>query len=236
MVPVANGISLASYQAGDPAAPTMLLLHALGEQSASWDSVVPRFVAGFHVVMLDLRGHGASDWPGTYSFELMRDDVIEVLDDLALHNIILVGHSMGGMVAYLLAQARPDVISRLIIEDAIPPYPRTRPVPERPPGVLPFDWAVVPAIGAQVDDPSLRWWKYLSDIVSPTLLIGGGPASHIPREKLVEASLLMPDCTLITIPAGHNIHESEPEAFTDAVLSWLDPPHLSGKATPLRRK
>ncbi|MBA2418051.1 MAG: alpha/beta fold hydrolase [Nocardioidaceae bacterium] len=206
---------------GDPGAPAMVMLHALGEHAASWDTVAPRFATRFRVVALDLRGHGASDWPGTYSFELMRDDVIGVLDDLDLHELVLVGHSMGGTVAYLVAQAQPSRITRLVVEDAPPPFARTRPVPPRPAGELSFDWAVVPAIIEEVNDPSLRWWTHLPDITAPTLLIGGGSTSHIPQEKFVDVARVVPRCTLITIPAGHDIHESEPDAFSEVVLDWL---------------
>lgn len=206
---------------GDPGAPAMVMLHALGEHAASWDTVAPRFATRFRVVALDLRGHGASDWPGTYSFELMRDDVIGVLDDLDLHELVLVGHSMGGTVAYLVAQAQPSRITRLVVEDAPPPFARTRPVPPRPAGELSFDWAVVPAIIEEVNDPSQRWWTQLPDITAPTLLIGGGSTSHIPQEKLVDVARVVPWCTLITIPAGHDIHESEPDAFSEVVLDWL---------------
>jgi pimeloyl-ACP methyl ester carboxylesterase len=199
----------------------MVMLHALGEHAASWDTVAPRFATRFRVVALDLRGHGASDWPGTYSFELMRDDVIGVLDDLDQHELVLVGHSMGGTVAYLVAQAQPSRITRLVVEDAPPPFARTRPVPPRPAGELSFDWAVVPAIIEEVNDPSLRGWTHLPDITAPTLLIGGGSTSHIPQEKLVDVARVVPWCTLITIPAGHDIHESEPDAFSEVVLDWL---------------
>jgi pimeloyl-ACP methyl ester carboxylesterase len=200
----------------------MVLLHALGERAASWDGVVPRFAREFRVITLDLRGHGASSWPGTYSFELMRDDVIGVLDALDLHDIVLVGHSMGGTVAYLVAQAQPSRIARLVVEDAPPPFPRTRPVPSRPEGVLPFDWAVVPAIVEEVDDPSLRWWKHLPEIAAPTLLVGGGPTSHVPQDTLVEVAKAVPECTVITIPVGHDVHESEPCGFAETVLNWLN--------------
>jgi 3-oxoadipate enol-lactonase len=220
-VELSGGIRIQCQLSGHLGAPNMVLLHALGEQATSWNSVTPRLAPLFRVVNLDLRGHGGSDWPGTYSFELMRDDVIAVLDALGLHDVVLVGHSMGGTVAYLVAQAQPERIKRLIIEDAPPPFPRTRPVPERPEGALPFDWAVVPAIIEQVNDPTRRWWTHLPDITAPTLLVGGGPTSHIPQDLLVEVSELVPDCTLITIPAGHNVHETEPDEFLKAVLTWL---------------
>ena len=170
---------------------------------------------------LELRGHGCTDRPGVYSFELMRDDVIAVLDALGLRDVVLVGHSMGGTVAYLVAQAQPDRISRLVVEDVLPPFSRARATPERPEGALSFDWAVVPAMVEQVNDPTRRWWKHLSGITAPTLLIGGGPTSHIPQDLLLEVSRLLPDCTLMTVPAGHNIHDNEPDAFSRAVLTWL---------------
>jgi len=81
----------------------MVLLHGLGEQSATWESVIPELDLSFRVVTIDFRGHGDSDWPGQYSFELMRDDVVRVLEQLGLERVTLVGHSMGGVVAYLVA-------------------------------------------------------------------------------------------------------------------------------------
>jgi len=173
------------------------------------------------VFAVDLRGHGGSGRPGNYSFELMRDDVVAVLEALDLHNVILVGHSMGGVVAYLVALAQPRRLARLVIEDAPPPYPRRRALPERPPGELPFDWAVVPAIAGQVNDPSRRWWTRLPEITVPTLLIGGGDGSHIPQELLAEAAELIPDSTLVTVKAGHNVHADAPDQFLNTVTSWL---------------
>lgn len=222
LVELQDGVRISCHLSGDPSAQPIVLLHALGEQAVSWASVEPRFALLFRVVNLDLRGHGASDWPGAYSFELMRDDVIAVLDALGLRDIVLVGHSMGGNVAYLVAQAQPDRIARLVIEDVVPPFPRTRALPERPEGALPFDWRVVPVIAEQVNDPTRRCWPHLVEITAPTLLVGGGPTSHIPQDLLVEVSERVPDCTIITIPAGHNVHETEPGKFSDAVLTWLN--------------
>ncbi|MGB9035684.1 hypothetical protein BLJ79_20855 [Arthrobacter sp. UCD-GKA] len=221
LVELGSGIRIACHLSGPLGGPAMVLLHALGEQAASWSGVAPRFASRYRVVNLELRGHGSSDRPGVYSFELMRDDVIEVLEVLGLHDVVLVGHSMGGAVAYLVAQAQPGRIARLVVEDVPPPFPRVRQVPERPKGALGFDWAVVPAIVDQVNDPTRRWWKRLTDISSPTLLIGGGPASHIPQELLVEVSETIPECTLVTMPVGHNVHQVQPSNFSDVVLGWL---------------
>jgi 3-oxoadipate enol-lactonase len=111
---------------------------------APWEVVGADCTKHFRVLAIDLRGHGLSDRPGAYSFELMRDDVLGALDQLGLDGINLLGHSMGEAVAYLIAEKEPGRIFRLILENT-PPWPWERAVPERP-QVLPFDWAVVPAI------------------------------------------------------------------------------------------
>jgi len=142
-----GGIQISCQLSGADNAQPMVFLHGLGEQAASWQSVEPGFASGFRVVAVDLRGHGASDWPGSYTYELMRDDVLAVLDALDLHDIVLVGHSMGGVVAYLVAQAQP-----------------------RPDVELPFDWLVLEAIPGATDDPSRSWWPHLTAITAPTLI------------------------------------------------------------------
>ncbi len=133
----------------------------------------------------------------------------------------LAGHSMGGVVAYLAAMKRPDRVERLIVEDVPPPFPRDHAIPERPAGSLEFDWAVVSAIIGQVNEGDSAAWDGLAAITAPTLLIGGGPESHIPQDKLAAVAARIPRCDLVTIAAGHHVHETRPSEFADAVLGWL---------------
>lgn len=216
-----NGIRLAYLDAGDPEAAPLVLLHGLGERAASWEPVFSRFAGRHRVLAFDLRGHGDSDRPGEYSFRLMRDDVLAALDVLGLRDVILVGHSMGGAVAYLAAMAAPVRVDRLVVEDAPPPYARSRPLPERPEGPLDFDWAVVPAIHGEVGRHDAAAWDGLATITAPTLLVGGGPDSHVPQSRLRDVAGRIPDCTLVTIPAGHHVHETRPAEFAEVVLDWL---------------
>ncbi|MFC4395634.1 alpha/beta fold hydrolase [Arthrobacter sedimenti] len=221
-LPGADGVRISVKESGDPGAPPVVLLHALGDTAGDWGTIAAGLEPGFRVFAIDLRGHGGSGRPGKYSFELMRDDVVAVLDALDLHDVILVGHSMGGVVAYLVALAQSGRLARLVVEDAPPPYPRTRTLPERPPGELPFDWAVVTAVAGQVNDPLRRWWPRLPEIMVPTLLIGGGAGSHIPQELLTEVAELIPDCALVTLETGHNVHAAAPDQFLNAIMSWLE--------------
>ncbi|MCM0677365.1 alpha/beta hydrolase [Micromonospora phytophila] len=222
LIQLADGTRLAFDMSGPADAPVIVLLHALGERATSWDGVRAGLEARFRVVTLDLRGHGESDWPGVYSFELMRDDVVAFLKQMDLADVTLIGHSMGGVVAFLVALAMPARVSRLVLEDVVPPFPRTRATPERPGGELPFDWEVVPAIAQEVNDPERRYWPGLAKLQMPTLVVGGGSGSHIPQSLLAEATELLQDGTLVTVGGGHFVHVARPEGFTGAVLSWID--------------
>jgi 3-oxoadipate enol-lactonase len=123
-----GGIRLAYQVSGPPDASPLVLLHALGEDATGWDAVAPVLAQSRRVYALDLRGHGRSSWPGDYSLELMQADVLHFLDELGHGRVDLVGHSMGGIVAYLLASGYPQRLARLVLEDVRVPGSR----PPRP--------------------------------------------------------------------------------------------------------
>ncbi|WP_283138270.1 alpha/beta fold hydrolase [Rhizohabitans arisaemae] len=217
----AGGIRLAYRTCGPPDAPPLVLLHALAESAADWDAVMPAFAGAWRVYAPDLRGHGGSDRPGDYAAESMCADVLGFLDALALDRVDLIGHSLGGLVAYLLAGAHPERVSRLVLEDVSAPLPREGTVPARPDGDLPYDWEMVLAVRRQIDDPDPAWTDRLGRITAPTLVVAGGPASHIPQDRVAELARRIPDSRTVTIPAGHLVHAAEPQAFSEAVLTFL---------------
>ncbi|MDH6707560.1 3-oxoadipate enol-lactonase [Kitasatospora sp. MAA19] len=212
-----------AYRASGPAdGPPLVLLHALGERATDWDVVLPALAPGHHVYALDLRGHGDSGRTTPYGLEEMRDDVLAFLDALGLARVDLVGHSMGGAVGYLVAQARPERIDRLVLEDIPAPYSRpASAVPDAPDEPVHFDWAVVKAVKAQIDTPDPAWREGMKRITARTLLVAGGSASHIPQERLAELARLIPDCRLVTIEAGHLVHSARPAEYVAAVAPFL---------------
>lgn len=224
----ASGIRLAFEAAGPDgavpgAAPPVVLLHALGERAADWARVRDALARDRRVYAPDLRGHGSSDRAAQYSVELMRDDVLGFLDALGLDRVDLVGHSLGGVVAYLAAAQQPHRVGRLVLEDAPAPLPRTSAAPVRPEGELDFDWAMVLAVRAELDRPDPAWAAALERITARTLVVYGGPASHLAAASFDEITGRIPDARLITLPYGHLIHAAAPEEFTAAVSAFLAP-------------
>jgi 3-oxoadipate enol-lactonase len=223
----ANGVRLAYEVSGPVDGPPLLLLHALGEDRTSWRAVATALAAdGWRVHAPDLRGHGASEHPGTYSFELLRDDVLGFLDALGLRRVTVVSHSLGAMTASLVAMARPDAVRRLVLEEGPLPFPADppRPVPTAAPEAeASYDWRLLPAIAAQRNEPDPAWWRELTAITAPTLLVAGGPRSHLRQDQLAQVADRIPDCRLITIEAGHMVHDERPEDFLREVRAFLAP-------------
>ncbi|MFF8555554.1 alpha/beta fold hydrolase [Streptomyces sp. NPDC015501] len=211
----AGGVRLAYREWGEEGAPPVVLLHGRSGSSATWARIARDLAADHHVYAPDFRGHGLSDWPGRYSFETFRDDLHAFLEARSLAGATVVGHSMGGVAAYLLAQREPGLIGRLVIEDAPPllPLDPPRPPAVRPEGDLDFDWPVVPDTDAQINDPDPDVLGRFPEITVPTLVIGGGPASHIDQDQLARMVRAIPGAVSVTIDAGHLVHTDRPEEF-----------------------
>ncbi|MEN8161616.1 MAG: alpha/beta hydrolase [Myxococcota bacterium] len=93
-----------------------LCLHGLVDTLAIWEALAPALEARGRVCRIDQRGHGDSDAPpGPYTREDLAGDVVAVLDALAVERAVLVGHSMGGVVAMATALAHPDRVAGLVL-------------------------------------------------------------------------------------------------------------------------
>lgn len=107
---------------GNPDAPTIVLLHG-GHQSAhSWDLVSLHLARKYHVLALDQRGHGDSEWARDveYSNHAMALDAGAFIDAMELEKPILMGHSMGGRNSLLLTKQDPSRLRGLVIVDVGP--------------------------------------------------------------------------------------------------------------------
>jgi 3-oxoadipate enol-lactonase len=217
-----NGIRLAYASEGDASSPPVVLLHGRGYDHTDWAAVSDHLSRSRRVHAADLRGHGRSDWPGVYSLESMRDDVIGLLGHLGSRPTAVIAHSLGGIVACLVAQKRPDLVDRLVLEDVPVPLPAGVRVPDRPAGALPYDWEMVEQTTRQRRDPDPAWADDLDRITSPTLVLAGGPESHLPQDQVTEVAVRIPGARLVTVGGGHDIHANRPQEFLSAVTSFLD--------------
>jgi pimeloyl-ACP methyl ester carboxylesterase len=126
-LPVAGGLSVAADIGGDPRRPSIVLMHGGGQTRHSWHRGFDVFVAaGYHVVSLDTRGHGESDWSptGDYGISALVSDLSSVLEQLPSAPI-LVGASLGGMTA-LAAVGEGTVRARALLLVDITPRIDTR--------------------------------------------------------------------------------------------------------------
>lgn len=100
----------------------LVILHGLFGISDNWAALARRWSEHFTVYALDLRNHGQSPHAEEWNYSVMAEDVIEFLGTERLHDIILLGHSMGGKTAMRLALDFPQVLSKLIVSDIAPRY------------------------------------------------------------------------------------------------------------------
>jgi pimeloyl-ACP methyl ester carboxylesterase len=112
---------------------TFVLVHGFLDLAYGWHEVAP--LLGAHVIAVDLRGHGDSDWIGPGGYYHYMDyvaDLDEVIARLARKRVVVVGHSMGGGVASYWAGTRPERAAALaVLEGLGPPDQSEAPLPSR---------------------------------------------------------------------------------------------------------
>ena len=123
-----GGLALHALEWGEPGRPALCFLHG-GSAHAHWfDAVVPAFVDRYHVLSLDQRGHGASQWAPApaYATEDFARDLVGVMDALGWRRMTVIGHSMGGHNAMAFAAWHPERVDRLVVVDSRPSIPAER--------------------------------------------------------------------------------------------------------------
>jgi len=118
LVTVDDGVSLEVLVTGS--GPALFLVHGFGGAKEDFSDHLENLSKDYRVVVFDHRGHGESGAPtdeASYSLERLAADILCVADALGEERFILLGHSMGGMVARKVALTSPDRIDALILMD-----------------------------------------------------------------------------------------------------------------------
>jgi len=119
----ANGIHIHVTERGEGNLP-LVFLHYWGGSSRTWDHVIAALPQPYRTIATDHRGWGESDAPVSgYALSDLADDAQGVIEAMNLQRFILVGHSMGGKVAQLLASRRPRGLVGLVLVAPAPPRP-----------------------------------------------------------------------------------------------------------------
>lgn len=118
----ANGMRLHYLDWGNPGKPKMLLLHGGAQSAHSWDFFALAMRDHLHIVALDQRGHGDSDWSeaGDYDTAFHVADIDAFTDAIGFDSFTLMGLSMGGRNAYSFTANHPEKVNRLIVVDVGP--------------------------------------------------------------------------------------------------------------------
>ena len=117
-----HGMNFHYLEWGTPGQPVILMLHGGGQQAHSWDFISLPLAESYHILALDQRGHGDSDWAadGDYSIEAHQADLDGFIAALGLRDFHLIGHSMGGRNSYVWASRHPATLRSLVIVDTGP--------------------------------------------------------------------------------------------------------------------
>jgi pimeloyl-ACP methyl ester carboxylesterase len=102
----------------------LVFLHYYGGSSRTWDKVIAALPKSYRTFAMDHRGWGESDAPASgYGLADLADDAQGVIEALELNRFVLIGHSMGGKVAQLMASRRPNGLAGLVLVAPSPPQP-----------------------------------------------------------------------------------------------------------------
>ena len=123
----AGGMKLHYLDWGNPGAPPLVLLHGIDRIAHTFDHIAPHFTSRYHVIALDLRGHGDSSWDpqARYLVEDHVGDLEGLVQALGLRDLTLWGNSTGGRIVQVFAGLHPDLVAAVIAEDVGPERPRS---------------------------------------------------------------------------------------------------------------
>lgn len=98
----------------------LIVMHGVFGSADNWQTVGKVLAQTHKVYLVDLRNHGGSPHSDVFNYDVMAEDILELMADEQLQEACLLGHSMGGKVAMTFATKYPDRVSKLIVVDIAP--------------------------------------------------------------------------------------------------------------------
>lgn len=243
-----DGVKVATYEFGDPDASTVLLVHGFASSAlGNWNLtgwVRDLLRAGYHVIAIDQRGHGASDKPHdprAYSMEILADDVLAVLDTFLLDEVQYVGYSLGARVGWKAAREFPLRVSRAVLGGIPDGDPLTRFQVEEArrfiaDGTAPTDRLTAAYVQMAAGIPNNDLTALISLVEGmrngeqptpenapsqPVLFATGSEDRIIEKSRALCAAT--PNGTFFEIPRRNHFNAPTSRDFRDAAIAFLDP-------------
>jgi esterase len=119
-------VELVASEAG--AGAPLVILHGLFGARRNWSGIAGRLADHHRVITADMRNHGASPWDDLHDYPALADDVARLLETVVGGPATVIGHSMGGKAAMVLALSRPELVERLVVVDIAPARSHSSPL------------------------------------------------------------------------------------------------------------
>jgi pimeloyl-ACP methyl ester carboxylesterase len=243
-----NGLKLNYMEYANEQSP-ILLLHGATNRWQSFSSIIPDLTQDFHVYALDFRGHGLSQRATSYTLQDYLSDTYAFIKECIKKPVIIVGHSLGGMIGLLLAAYYPDLVQKLVLIDTPLTLKSLKRLSAGP--VEHANWLIhslrytqlVPGLplpeGLRQCDPEMllsivnefeqtfdlyKEHEFFTQIICPVLLIrGSAELGSLINEHDLKATLkLIPHLTHVKIAhAGHSPIMQDKQAVFQAIRSFL---------------
>lgn len=241
-MPIAHLASVNLYYEthGSAYAPPLVLLHGACETFAiSWGKQTPAFAQHFHVIGLDMRGHGQSDNPaGELRMEQLAEDVHDLVRHLGYRQIHLLGFSGGASTAVHFAARHPDMLHSLILASNNMDKDEARVRngfwnPERQRREEPIWWQTMKKIHRLDPSVLLGWWEaedgrqpgftreMLGAVTCPALVVGGDRDPIIPLDQSLKLYRALPNAQLAILPGVGHGAPRRAQLFNLIVLEFL---------------
>ena len=120
-----NGLRFHYRDWGNPSAQALVCLHGFTGHARTWDTFARTMRDRYHVLALDQRGHGETEWAKDYHPDRRVEDMEAFVAALGLDRFVLLGLSMGGRAAFMYAAKNPAKVERLVIVDIAPESDRS---------------------------------------------------------------------------------------------------------------
>ncbi|MFI1398552.1 alpha/beta fold hydrolase [Streptomyces sp. NPDC020681] len=229
----------------------LAFVHGWTANRHRWDHQVAHFAEARRVVRLDLRGHGESSGAGAGSIDALAKDVLALLEHLEIERFVIIGHSMGGMIAQTITLAHPERVERMVLVNSIGKmaYNRGRVWLMAASRLVPFKLFVAAntrrafAPGYPRDEVrghiraadtprevvmtlygAMRAFDVLdrvTEIRTPTLMVHGYHDIQLPLAEMLRMAKAYPDAVIRVLDAGHQLPVEKPAELTGALAHFI---------------